>query len=304
MRSIATASSIRCSPPEIMSASPDIFTAACVQLRAGRDVAVNAEAAVALVREAAGKGASFVATPENTSLMEAERALLFEKARAEEDDRALAALRDAAREKKIWLLIGSLPIKVAEAKLANRSFLVAPDGEIAARYDKIHMFDVDLAGGESYRESRNFEPGRTAVTADLPWGRFGLTICYDLRFPQLYRALAHAGARFLTVPSAFTRQTGEAHWHVLLRARAIENGAFVIAPAQGGLHENGRETFGHSLIVAPWGEILAEGGTEPGVFMAEIDPGKVDEARGRVPSLTHDRAFDRPAENARVKEAS
>jgi len=281
------------------------FKAACVQLRAGRDVAASTAMAVALVAQAADEGAAFVLTPENTSLMEAERKLLFEKTRHEEDDVALAALRAVAREKKTWLSIGSLPIKIAETKLANRSFLIAPDGSIAARYDKIHMFDVDLAGGESYRESRNFEAGHEAVVADLPWGRVGLTICYDLRFPHLYRALAHAGARFLTVPAAFTRQTGEAHWHVLLRARAIENGAFVFAAAQGGRHENGRETFGHSLIVAPWGEVLAEGGTEPGVFMAEIDPAKVEEARTRVPSLAHDRDFDAPKQPlAAVKEAS
>lgn len=280
------------------------FMAACVQLRAGRNVAANIEAAEDLVRQAAEAGATFVATPENTSLMEAERALLFEKAKPEDEDEALRALRAVAREKKIWLLIGSLPIRVAEDKLANRSFLVSPEGRIAARYDKIHMFDVDLAGGESYRESRNFAAGESAVTADLPWGRLGLSICYDLRFPQLYRALAHEGARFLTVPSAFTRQTGEAHWHVLLRARAIENGSFVFAPAQGGRHENGRETFGHSLIVAPWGEIIAEAGTEPGIVTAIVDPAKIEEARGRVPSLKHDRSFDRPAPERAAKEAS
>lgn len=280
------------------------FMAACVQLRAGRNVAANVEAAADLVRQAAEAGATFVATPENTSLMEAERALLFEKAKSEDEDEALRALRAVAREQKIWLLIGSLPIRVAEDKLANRSFLVSPEGRIAARYDKIHMFDVDLAGGESYRESRNFAAGESAVTADLPWGRLGLSICYDLRFPQLYRALAHEGARFLTVPSAFTRQTGEAHWHVLLRARAIENGSFVFAPAQGGRHENGRETFGHSLIVAPWGEIIAEAGTEPGIVTAIVDPAKIEEARGRVPSLKHDRSFDRPAPERAAKEAS
>lgn len=280
------------------------FMAACVQLRAGRNVAANVEAAEGLVRQAAEAGATFVATPENTSLMEAERALLFEKAKPEDEDEALRALRAVARERKIWLLIGSLPIRVAEDKLANRSFLVSPEGRIAARYDKIHMFDVDLAGGESYRESRNFAAGESAVTADLPWGRLGLSICYDLRFPQLYRALAHEGARFLTVPSAFTRQTGEAHWHVLLRARAIENGSFVFAPAQGGRHENGRETFGHSLIVAPWGEIIAEAGTEPGIVTAIVDPAKIEEARGRVPSLKHDRSFDRPAPERAAKEAS
>ncbi|MDR3497703.1 MAG: carbon-nitrogen hydrolase family protein [Parvibaculum sp.] len=280
------------------------FIAACVQLRAGREVAPNVEAAAALIAQAADEGADFILTPENTSIMEAERKLLFEKTRGEDEDMALARFRALARDRKKWLLIGSLPIKVAAEKLANRSLLIAPDGRIAARYDKIHMFDVDLAGGESYRESRNFDAGHEAIVADLPWGRLGMTVCYDLRFPYLYRALAHAGARFITVPSAFTRQTGEAHWHVLLRARAIENGAFVFAPAQGGRHENGRETFGHSLIVAPWGEIIAEAGTEPGIVMAEIDPAKIDEARGRVPSLQHDKNFDAPSVSAPAKVAS
>lgn len=275
-----------------------------MQLRSGREVAPNVEAAVALVAEAAKGGADFIATPENTSLMEAKRELLFEKTKPEGDDAALAALRAVAREKKVWLLIGSLPIRIAPEKLANRSFLIAPDGHIAARYDKIHMFDVDLGNGERYAESRNFEPGGEAVTADLPWGRLGMSVCYDLRFPHLYRALAHGGSRFLTVPSAFTRPTGEAHWHVLMRARAIETGSFVIAPAQGGRHENGRDTYGHSLIVAPWGEIVAEAGIEPGIVMAEIDPAKVDEARGKVPSLNHDRAFSVPGASATVKAAS
>jgi predicted amidohydrolase len=287
-----------------MNATGRNFPAACVQLRAGRDVRANVAAAAELVGKAAAEGARFVATPENTSLMEAERALQFEKARPEEDDEAVAVFRMLARERSIWLLIGSLPIRVAPDRLANRSLLFAPDGRIAARYDKIHMFDVDLAGGESYRESRNFEPGREAVLADLPWGRLGLSICYDLRFAYLYRALAQAGADFLTVPSAFTKQTGEAHWHVLLRARAIEAGAFVFAPAQGGRHENGRETYGHSLIIAPWGEILAEAGTEPGIITAMIDPARIAEARGRVPSLAHDRRFDGPRISGAAREAS
>jgi len=183
-------------------------------------------------------------------------------------------------------------VKVAPEKAANRSFLIDRKGNIVARYDKIHMFDVDLAGGESYRESRNYRPGEIAVVADLPWGRLGLTICYDLRFPALYRALAEAGASFLAIPSAFTRQTGEAHWHVLMRARAIENGSFVFAAAQGGEHENGRATFGHSLVVDPWGRILAEGGTEPGVVFADIDPAEVSVARSRIPSLQHGRRFE------------
>jgi predicted amidohydrolase len=194
----------------------------------------------------------------------------------------------------VWLLIGSLAIKVSDTKTANRSFLIDPKGRIAARYNKIHLFDVDLPSGETYRESNTVAGGGRAVLADLPWGKIGLTICYDLRFPQLYRALAQKGAFLLTVPSAFTETTGKAHWHVLLRARAIENGAFVIAPAQGGIHANGRATYGHSLIVAPWGEILAEAGTEPGIIVADIDPARVADARGRVPNLRHDRPFEQP----------
>lgn len=271
------------------------FTAACLQMRAGRDVAANLVSVSALVCEAAAAGADFIMTPEMTSLIETKSELLFANARVEADDTTLSALRELAAEKKIWLLIGSLAIKLSGEKLANRSFLITPDGGVAARYDKIHMFDVDLAGGESYRESKNFEPGREAVVADLPWGRLGLSICYDLRFPHLYRALAQAGADFLTVPAAFTRQTGAAHWHTLLQARAIETGCFVFAPAQGGKHESGRETYGHSLIVAPWGEIVAEAAhDEPGVLLAEIDTARIAEARTRVPSLGHDREFAPP----------
>jgi predicted amidohydrolase len=201
-------------------------------------------------------------------------------------------LREVARKLAIYIHIGSLAIKASPEKAANRSFLIDRRGQVIARYDKIHMFDVDLAGGESYRESNTYRPGELAMVADLPWGRLGLTVCYDLRFPALYRALAEAGASFLAIPSAFTRQTGEAHWHVLQRARAIENGCFVFAAAQGGKHENGRETFGHSLVVDPWGRILAEGGTEPGVIMAEIDPAEVVAARSRIPSLHHGRRFE------------
>jgi predicted amidohydrolase len=191
----------------------------------------------------------------------------------------------------IHLHIGSLAVLATPERAANRSFLIGPDGQVIASYDKIHMFDIDLGNGESYRESANYQPGETAVIADLPWGRIGLTICYDVRFPALYRALAESGASFLTVPSAFTRKTGEAHWHTLLRARAIENGCFVFAAAQGGLHENQRETYGHSLIIDPWGVVLAEAGTEPGVVMARIDPAKVESARRSVPSLQHGHRF-------------
>jgi predicted amidohydrolase len=267
----------------------NVFRAACVQMRSGVDAATNVETATALIREAKGLGASFIATPEVTVLFEAESDRLFAKVHVEEEDPSLLALRDTAKEQGVWLLIGSMAIKVGERQCANRSFLIGPDGAIRASYDKIHMFDVDLPNGEMYRESRNFRRGERAVVADMPWGRLGLSICYDLRFPQLYRALAHAGASFLTIPAAFTHTTGKAHWHVLQRARAIETGCFVIAPAQGGVHPNGRHTYGHSMIVAPWGEVLAEAGEDPCVITAEIDPAKVAEARQRIPALTHDR---------------
>jgi deaminated glutathione amidase len=270
------------------------FTAACVQLQASRSLDSNIEVAEALIREAADGGAEYVQTPEQTGIMELERARLFETITEEADDRALAQLRKLAADKKIWLHVGSLAIRISDQQAANRAFMIAPDGRIAARYDKIHMFDVDLPNGETYRESRTYRPGTLAVTADLPWARFGLTICYDVRFPYLYRALAHAGATVLTAPAAFTKVTGEAHWHVLQRARAIENCAFMITAAQGGLHENGRSTYGHSMIVAPWGEVLAEAGIEPQVIFAEIDLAEVAKARARIPSLTHDRGFQPP----------
>jgi predicted amidohydrolase len=270
------------------------FRAACVQLRSSDDVAENIRVTSDLVREAKSKGAQFIATPENTTLMAPDGGAKLEKSFSEDRDPALPAFTELAKELGIWLLIGSLAIKVSDTKTANRSFLINPDGRIAARYDKIHLFDVDLPSGETYRESNTVAGGSRTVIANLPWGKVGMTICYDLRFPQLYRALAQKGAFMLTVPSAFTETTGKAHWHVLLRARAIENGAFVIAPAQGGTHANGRQTYGHSLIVAPWGEIIAEAGTEPGVIVADIDPAMVDAARGRVPNLRHDRAFEDP----------
>ncbi len=212
----------------------------------------------------------------------------------EAHDPALPVFSDLAKELKIWLLAGSLAIKVSETKTANRSFLFAPDGRISARYSKIHLFDVQLASGEVYRRSHTVAGGEEAVVAETPWGGVGLSICYDVRFPQLYRRLAQKGAFLFTVPSAFTVPTGSAHWHVLLRARAIENGAFVMAPAQGGEHANGRKTYGHSLIVSPWGEVLAEAGTDPGVIVADIDPELSTEARAKVPNLQHDRVFAGP----------
>jgi deaminated glutathione amidase len=270
------------------------FTAACVQFTAGPDPEPNLKEATRLIRQARDAGATFITTPEVSNFIESGQRRRA-KARREADDPFLSGMRELARETGAWLLLGSLVIdpgdNAGDDRLANRSFLIDANGGIVARYDKIHMFDIDLPGGESYRESANYQPGETAVIADLPWGRMGLTICYDVRFPALYRALAEAGASFLTVPSAFTRKTGEAHWHTLLRARAIENGCFVFAAAQCGLHENKRETYGHSLVIAPWGEILAEGGVEPGVFLAKIDPAKVEVARKTVPSLQHGRRF-------------
>ena len=275
-----------------MSASGGTFKAAMIQMRSGVTPAANVDAAARLIVEAKNAGADYVQTPEVTNIFESKRDRLFATIQDEEHDPSLAAMRELARKLKLYVHLGSFAIKVSAEKAANRSFLIGPDGAIVARYDKIHMFDVELGDGQTYRESRNYRPGEIAVLADLPWGRLGLTVCYDLRFPALYRALAEAGATMLAIPSAFTKPTGEAHWHVLMRARAIENGSFVFAAAQGGTHENGRDTFGHSLIVDPWGRILAEGGTEPGVVMAEIDMTQVTNARSRIPSLQHGRRFE------------
>ncbi len=270
------------------------FRAACVQLRSSDDVLENIRTTSELIREARGKGAQFVGTPENTTLMAPDGGAKLDSSFDEAHDPALPAFAALAEELGIWLLIGSLAIKVSATKTANRSFLFDPRGRIAARYSKIHLFDVDLPSGEKYRESNTVAGGDSATLAETPWGKIGMTICYDSRFPHLYRGLAQKGAFLLTVPSAFTETTGKAHWHVLLRARAIENGAFVLAPAQGGIHANGRKTYGHSLIVAPWGEILAEAATDPCVIVADIDPAAVTDARARVPNLQHDRPYKAP----------
>lgn len=272
-----------------MTDTASSFTAGLVQLRSGLKPRENFDAAAKLIREAREAGADYILTPEMTNVMESRRDVLF--AALAEDDASLDGFRDLARSVKRHLHIGSLAVKVTQERIANRSFLIDPSGDVIATYDKIHMFDVDLGGGEVYRESSSYQPGESGTLVDLPWGQLGMSICYDLRFPALYRALAESGAAFLTVPAAFTKITGEAHWHVLLRARAIENGCFVFAAAQGGLHENGRETFGHSLIVDPWGTVLAEGGTQPGITLAAIDPARVLEARRRIPSLQHGRRF-------------
>jgi predicted amidohydrolase len=266
------------------------FVAACAQMRSGRDVLKNRDDAVALVRQAADEGAHFVQTPEMTSLVERSREALFEKVGPQDADPTIAALREVARERGIVVHIGSVAVKEGD-RIANRAVLIDTDGSIVATYDKVHLFDVDLPNGESWRESNTYTGGERAVVAETPWGLIGLTICYDVRFPALYRALAENGASFLSAPACFTRQTGEAHWTVLHRARAIETGSFMISAAQGGTHEDGRETFGHSIIVDPWGRVLAEAGDQPGVILAAIDTGLVADARGRIPTLRHGRPF-------------
>jgi len=268
------------------------FRVGLVQMCAGRDVEKNIAAASALIREAAGGGAQYVQTPEMTNIMELDRERLLKVLKREADDEGLTQLRFLARELGIWLHVGSLGLMGDAGKPVNRSLLISPAGAIAARYDKIHMFDVDLGGGESYRESASYQAGREAVIASLPWGGLGMTICYDLRFPHLHRALAQGGARFLAVPAAFTKPTGIAHWHTLLRARAIECQCYVFAAAQGGKHENGRETFGHSLVISPWGEVIAEADVQPAVTFADVELQRLDDVRRQVPSLRHDRPFD------------
>ncbi len=264
---------------------------AALQMRSSDVVAENIETATKLVREAAENGAHFIATPEMTGFLDIRSGGTRSKAVTESEDACLAAMRDVAAKLSVWLQIGSLAVVLDdEDRFANRSFLIGPYGDVRARYDKIHMFDVDVDDGQAYRESRAYRPGEQSVLARTPDLNLGMTICYDVRFAYLYRALAQAGAQLITVPAAFTKVTGEAHWHVLLRARAIETGCFIIAPAQGGKHADGRETFGHSLIISPWGEILAEGGTEPGIVMATLDMSQVEKARRKIPSLKHDRS--------------
>ena len=267
---------------------------ALVQMTAGPEVEPNIDAAAALIRAAAADGAEFVLTPENTTLIEPNKAHAFAKSFIEAEHPGVPRFAALARELKIWLLVGSMSVRVEETKLANRSFLFDPEGRVVARYDKIHLFDVDLPSGETYRESNTIRPGAQAVVAETPWGGIGLTICYDLRFAYLHRALAQAGAAIITVPAAFTVPTGTAHWETLLRARAIETGSFVLAPAQCGEHADGRRTYGHSLIVAPWGEVLAEAGETPGIIAAELDLAAVAKARSMIPALQHDRAFAKP----------
>lgn len=274
--------------------------AALVQLTVTDDPAANLPQTLARVREAAAQGAGFVLTPECTNGLSSNRALQRAETHAEADDPTLAALRDEAARAGIWLLVGSLRLLPEDGgdRFANRSLLIGPDGRIEARYDKIHMFDVAVSETEVYRESASFRPGSAAVLAETPFGRIGMTVCYDLRFPHLYRRLAQAGAQILTVPAAFNHLTGAAHWETLLRARAIETGAYVLAPAQTGRHAErtgpGRCTHGHSLAVAPWGEVIADAGTDPGIALVDIDLAEVASARDRIPSLAHDRDITGP----------
>lgn len=267
------------------------FIAACVQSTATPDIGHDIRILTDFIREAADKGARFIATPEYCAGLDTKGGKLFPVAFVEAEHPVLPAMQALAKELKVWLLIGSVGVKAPDGRIFNRSFMIAPSGAIAARYDKIHLFDIDLGEGRVYHESATIAPGAAAVIAPCAEGMIGLSICYDIRFPHLYRAYAQAGAELIAAPAAFTRVTGAAHWHVLQRARAIENGAYVISPGQCGTLSGGAECYGHSLIVDPWGRVLADGGTEPGVITAEIDVSAVAETRRRIPSLTHDRAF-------------
>ena len=268
------------------------FLAACIQLNSKRDIELNFSEIFQLLDKAIGKGADFITFPECTGMMEPDHDLLKEKAPFEQDHKLLVAIREKAIKGKVWILIGSLAIRLFDNRIVNRSYLIDEKGNIAATYDKIHMFDVKLDANQVYRESEAYKPGSRAVLVNLPWGRLGLTICYDIRFAYLYRTLAQNGADFITIPAAFTKISGEAHWHILQRARAIETGCYIISAAQCGTHAEGRETYGHSLIVDPWGKIMADGGKGIGLILAEIDPDKVNQARTKIPSLSHDRNFD------------
>ncbi len=283
-----------------------VFRAAVLQMRSGLEPQANAAALEGLVREAVAEGASYLQSPEMTGMVHRDRAELMKRLRSEDDDLLVATAARLAKEHAVYLHVGSTAIALDDGKVANRAFLFAPDGRRAATYDKIHMFDVDLDNGESWRESRTYRPGTRAALADLKLSggsaRLGFAVCYDMRFPHLFREEALAGAEILTAPAAFTRQTGEAHWHVLLRARAIENGAYMVAAAQGGRHDDGRETFGHSLIVDPWGRVVAEVDTaEPGMAIATIDTAEVAAARAKIPNLRNARAFVVGDETAQIR---
>ena len=274
-----------------MSAS---FQVACLQLNSGNDLKANLAAVRSMAREAAGNGAQFVLTPEYALMMDGSGRAMRERALAADGAPALGELQSLVRELKVWFLAGSLTVRTDEERIANRSFLISAEGDVVATYDKIHMFDVTLPDGKVIRESSAYRPGDRAVVAGMPWGRLGMTVCYDLRFPGLFRALAKAGAQFIAVPSSFQRQTGKSHWHTLLKARAIENECFIFAPAMCGDHPGNRQTYGHTLIIDPWGEILAEGGDAPEIVYADVDPARAAKVRAMMPSLEHDREYQPP----------
>ncbi|SEN22791.1 Predicted amidohydrolase [Sphingomonas gellani] len=267
---------------------------ALLQMTSGIDPAVNAATLVAAVADASAAGAAMLFTPEMSGLIDRDRERAAASITDEASDRVLAEVREAAAVHGLWVQLGSLAVRRHDGRLANRSFVIDAAGVIRARYDKIHLFDVDLPSGESWRESAAYAPGEGTASVDTPAGRVGLSICYDLRFPGLYAALSGAGADLLSIPAAFTRPTGLAHWHVLLRARAIENAAYVVAAAQNGLHEDGRTTFGHSLVVDPWGEVVLDMGDDAGLGFAELDPVRISEARARIPVLAHRRVIPAP----------
>lgn len=267
------------------------IVAACIQTNAGPDIGTNLERIAPMICNARERGAELITLPENVSLIIKGRERLFDQARAEEEHPAVHFFKTMSRDTGAWILAGSLAIMTGQDRLANRSYLFNPGGEIVARYDKIHLFDAQLSTEEFYKESANYKSGNCAVTAATPWGTIGMTICYDMRFPHLYRTLAKAGASIITVPAAFAATTGRLHWHVLLRARAIETGCYIVAPAQCGKHDGGRETYGHSLIIAPTGEIMQEAGEDPGIILAQLDLNKVAETRQMLPTLKHDCEF-------------
>lgn len=270
------------------------FRVACLQMQSGNDLAANLDTLTRMTREAAGGGARLVMSPEYALMMDGSGRTMRERALPADGGKVLAELCALSRELGIWTLIGSLTLRAGDERMVNRSYLVADDGRVAASYDKIHMFDCTLPDGKVIRESSAYRPGARAVIADMPWGRLGMSVCYDLRFPHLYRTLAQGGADYLSIPSSFQRQTGKVHWHTLVKARAIENACFVFAPAMCGEHPGNRSTYGHTLIVDPWGEVLADGGEAPGIVCADVDPGRVRKVRGMIPSLEHDRPYGMP----------
>lgn len=275
------------------------FRAACLQLNSGSDLAENLATVKSMVADAAVQGAQLVLTPEYSLMMDGSGRVMREGALDEDGGTTLHELQNLARIHKVWLLLGSLTLKTGEERIVNRSYLIAADGTVAATYDKIHMFDVTLPDGKVIRESSSYRPGEQAVVAATPWGKLGMTVCYDVRFPHLYRTLAQQGAQFISVPASFQHQTGKVHWHTLLKARAIENAAYILAPAMCGEHPGNRRTYGHALIVDPWGEVLADGGEEPGIIYADIDPARVAKIRGMMPSLEHDRSYAVAVKNSK-----